>query len=128
MYKDTVSGKPGVSAPLASFVAASVLPLRAHDMAARRIAANMDKHLALRTAMHHIELQRFEQCPPRPGLGGGACPVAEATHAYAQVDQAARRGLFEVYRQAPSLATLAPAPAVRAALAYRHSSRQMKSY
>ena len=33
-------------------------------MAARNIAANMDKHLALRTAMHRIELQRFEQCYP----------------------------------------------------------------
>jgi len=33
-------------------------------MAARNIAANMDKHLALRTATHRIELQRFEQCWP----------------------------------------------------------------
>jgi len=108
-------------------------------MAARNIAANMDKHLALRTATHRIELQRFEQCWPGrmkpPNLpralhvySGGACPVAETTHAYAQVDQAAGRGLFEVYRQAPSLATLAPAPAARGALAYRRSSRQMKSY
>ena len=52
------------SLALASFVAASVLPLRAHDMAARNIAANMDKHFALSTATHRIELQRFEQCWP----------------------------------------------------------------
>ena len=127
------------SLALASFVAASVLPLRAHDMAARNIAANMDKHLALRTATHRIELQRFEQCWPgrmKPPKAPGStrlqrwCVPGRRNHARlpAQVDQAAGRGLFEVYRQAPSLATLAPAPAARGALAYRRSSRQMKSY